>query len=113
MSEIQNNKGSISGSVEGTGRVNGGNVVPQGTVNGGVVARNIGGTRDYEMLENLPSINNTTLIGNYDEIDPTVPSWAKNETKPEYTYSEVGAVGGENQVHYEEIDRMFNAVFGL
>ena len=25
------------------------------------------------------------------EVDPTVPSWAKQEKKPEYTYSEVGA----------------------
>lgn len=69
--------------------------------------------RDYEQLINLPSINGTVHKGNYDEIDPTVPSWAKESSKPTYNYQDTGAVGGENQVHYDEIDRMFNAVFGL
>lgn len=49
----------------------------------------------------LKSVNNELLtkidgkqpLGNYltDEIDPTVPSWAKQENKPVYTYDEVGA----------------------
>ena len=69
--------------------------------------------KDYEALKNLPKINGTTLLGNYDEIDPTVPSWAKESSKPTYNYQDTGAVGGENQVRYEEIDRMFNTVFGL
>lgn len=69
--------------------------------------------RDYEQLINLPSINGTVHKGNYDEIDPTVPGWAKEPNKPTYNYQDTGAVGGENQVRYEEIDRMFNTVFGL
>ena len=44
--------------------------------------------------------------------DPAVPEWAKQETKPTYTYDEVGAVGAENELHISEIDRMFAAVFG-
>lgn len=72
-----------------------------------------GGTNDYRTLLNKPKINGETLFGNYNEKDPTVPSWAKKENKPAYNYSEVGAVGAENELHFEEIDRMFNAVFGI
>lgn len=69
--------------------------------------------RDYNLLYNHPSINGTEHVGNYNEIDPTVPGWAKEPSKPTYNYQDTGAVGGENQVRYEEIDRMFNTVFGL
>jgi len=72
-----------------------------------------GGTNDYRRLVNKPSINGEILEENYDEKDPTVPSWAKAETKPVYTYGETGAVGAENELHFDEIDRMFNAVFGI
>ena len=34
---------------------------------------------------------NAKLAGEIVETDPTVPSWAKEETKPTYTASEVGA----------------------
>ena len=33
-----------------------------------------------------------TALQSYTETDPTVPSWAKAESKPSYTASEVGAV---------------------
>ena len=33
-----------------------------------------------------------TALQSYTETDPTVPSWAKQSTKPSYTASEVGAV---------------------
>lgn len=48
-----------------------------------------------------------------DEIDPTVPTWAKEPSKPNYTAEEVGAVDADNELAYGEIDRMFNAVFGI
>ena len=35
--------------------------------------------------------NDSGYITNYTETDPTVPSWAKNSSKPSYTASEVGA----------------------
>lgn len=38
---------------------------------------NIGGTNDYEKLKNLPSLNGSKIIGNVDEIDPTVPGYVK------------------------------------
>ena len=47
------------------------------------------------------------------EKDPTVPPWAKAPTKPSYTAEEVGAVDVDNELAYAEIDRMFNAVFGI
>ena len=69
--------------------------------------------KDYRKLINKPSINGEELVDNYNEVDPTVPEWSKQPTKPTYNYSDTGAVGGENQVQYSEIDRMFNAVFGI
>lgn len=71
------------------------------------------GTSDYNKLKNKPTLNGETIIGDMNEIDPTVPEWAKAETKPTYTYQEVEAVGAENEIHMSEIDRMFTAVFGI
>ena len=36
--------------------------------------------------------NDSGFITGYTETDPTVPSWAKQSSKPSYTASEVGAV---------------------
>ena len=61
---------------------------------------NFGGSSNYEDLTNKPSINDVTLVGNKtatdlglisEEVDPTVPAWAKQPTKPHYTPLEVGA----------------------
>ena len=64
------------------------------------------GTTDYTTLTNKPQLNGVMLEGNKSlddigvqpkgnylttETDPTVPSWAKNPTKPSYTATEVGA----------------------
>ncbi|MEE3416110.1 MAG: hypothetical protein VZR53_12165, partial [Prevotella sp.] len=38
--------------------------------------------------------NDSGFITNETETDPTVPSWAKESTKPTYTASEVGAIPG-------------------
>jgi len=37
-------------------------------------------------------VNDVGFITGYTETDPTVPSWAKQSTKPSYTASEVGAL---------------------
>lgn len=65
------------------------------------------GTSNYSDLSNKPSINSVTLTGNKtssdlglqqagdyltEEVDPTVPSWAKAETKPAYTLDELSDV---------------------
>ena len=48
-----------------------------------------GGTKDYRKLDNKPSINGTELYDNYDEIDPTVPNWAKGEEPETMTFNEI------------------------
>lgn len=70
-----------------------------------------GGTDDYRDLIHKPSINGTELIENYDEIDPTVPEWAKTENKPEYTPSEVGALAEDAEVSLVDVQTLFNMVF--
>lgn len=45
--------------------------------------------------------------------DPQLSDWAREETKPAYNAEEVGAVDVDNELHFNEIDNMFNAVFGI
>lgn len=71
-----------------------------------------GGTYNYLELFNKPSINGTELVGNYDEIDPTVHDWAKEPSKPEYTYEEVGAVGEDNEVPFSDLLSAWREIFG-
>lgn len=71
----------------------------------------MGDAIDYNMAINKPKINGTTLIGNYDEIDPTVPKWAKNNTKPNYTAEEVGAVDKDAILTDLDIKIMIDAIF--
>lgn len=64
-------------------------------------------SNNYSEMENKPQIGGVELVGNktLDELniqqkgtyltketDPTVPAWAKAETKPTYTAAEVGAL---------------------
>lgn len=44
--------------------------------------------------------NDSGFITEYTETDPTVPAWAKNETKPTYTYSEVGAAASSHAAQH-------------
>lgn len=46
-------------------------------------------TSDYQKLNNKPSINGTELFDNYDEIDPTVPNWAKGDEPTEMSITEI------------------------
>lgn len=72
-------------------------------------------------VSDIPSIDNLVTteqlqqsldlkqpIGNYitEESDPTVPEWAKQETKPSYTSEEIGAipVGGLKTINGESIE---------
>lgn len=43
------------------------------------IAPSGGGTSDYTKLQNLPSINGKTLIGNYDEKDPSVKEMSEDD----------------------------------
>lgn len=40
--------------------------------------------------------NDSGYLTSYTETDPTVPAWAKAETKPTYTYTEVGAAASSH-----------------
>lgn len=66
------------------------------------------GGNDYEKLRNKPQLNGKTIIGNMEEIDPTVPSWAKEDTKPSYTANEVGAVDEDAAISLEYLASLFD-----
>ena len=50
-----------------------------------------GGTAS-QFLKADGSVDSNTYLTSFTETDPTVPSWAKQSTKPSYTASEVGAL---------------------
>ncbi len=69
-----------------------------------------GGTRNYEELENLPSLDGEKIIGNIRERDPTVPDWAKAPTKPTYQADEVGAIPEESAISIAELQEIFDSL---
>lgn len=70
-----------------------------------------GGTTDYNKLKNKPRLNGKTIEGNINEIDPTVPQWAKAPSKPEYTPTELGCVSEDAELTLEEINDLCDMVF--
>lgn len=70
------------------------------------------GTTDYEKLRNKPKLNGNEIIGEVEEIDPTVPLWAKAETRPVYTPEDVGAMaeGSVTSVSTTELDELWNSI---
>ena len=68
-------------------------------------------TQDYERLRNIPTLNGKPLMGDVQEEDPTVPSWAKSVWKPTYNAQEVGAISTNDAISLAEINDMFNRVF--
>lgn len=64
------------------------------------------GTDNYEELKNLPKLNGEVFIGDKNEIDPTVPLWAKSNAKPSYKPEEVGI----ESISLQEIDKLFNSL---
>lgn len=101
------NDGKIKGAVASRGQVG-------GSIGGGSITGSVGNVQgDYSLLKNKPKLDGREIVGDIPELDPTVPAWAKEETKPTYTYQETGAVGGENEIDPLEIEAIFKAVFGL
>jgi len=76
-----------------------------------VVDPKSGGTNDYRDLINKPSINGESLEDNYNEIDPTVPSWAKTDVKPVYTPEEVGALPEDAEMSFADVKALWDSVF--
>lgn len=70
------------------------------------------GTSDYNKLKNKPKLNGNEIIGEVEEIDPTVPTWAKAETRPVYTPEDVGAMaeGSVTSVSITELDELWNSI---
>lgn len=70
------------------------------------------GTTDYEKLRNKPKLNGNEIIGEVEEIDPTVPSWAKTETRPVYTPEDVGAMaeGSVISVSTTELNELWDSL---
>lgn len=74
--------------------------------------RFVEGTSDYNKLKNKPKLNGNEIIGEVEEIDPTVPLWAKAETRPVYTPEDVGAMaeGSVTNVSTTELDELWNSI---
>lgn len=51
---------------------------------------------DYNNLTNKPTLDGVVLQGNVHEKDPTVPDWAKHQSRPVYTAQDVGALDKED-----------------
>ena len=70
------------------------------------------GTSDYNKLKNKPTLNGKEIIGAMEEIDPTVPAWAKAETRPVYTPEDIGAMaeGSVASVSTNELDEIWNSL---
>lgn len=70
------------------------------------------GTSDYNKLKNKPKLNGNEIIGEVEEIDPTVPTWAKAEARPVYTPEDVGAMaeGSVTYVSTTELDELWNSI---
>lgn len=47
---------------------------------------------DYNDLQNKPTLNGFTIQGDMHEQDPTVPDWAKQPERPQYSAADVGAM---------------------
>lgn len=81
---------------------------PVASVNGqtGAVildATDVGALPDTTPIPTVPTnvsafTNDAGYITGYTETDPTVPSWAKQSTKPSYTAAEVGALPNTTQI---------------
>lgn len=69
------------------------------------------GTNDYLDLINKPSINGKELVDNFNEEDPTVPEWAKAETKPSYTPEEIGAISADDEMSFADVKAIWDSVF--
>lgn len=83
------NYGSISGNIQSDISVSGGSVSNDGTLSSGVVTANQGGTYDYTLLNNKPTLNGETMVGDMQTIVvKTTAEWAEYESM----VSEVGVL---------------------
>ena len=78
------------------------NAIPYAAISGKPTLATVATSGSYNDLSNKPTIptvptnvsafnNDAGYLTSYTETDPTVPQWAKAQTKPSYTAAEVGA----------------------
>jgi hypothetical protein len=66
---------------------------------------------DYNKLKNKPTLDGIVIEGDIQERDPTVPDWAKQSTKPQYTAEETGAVDAEAEMSFATIKEVWDQIF--
>ncbi len=57
---------------------------------------------DNEDIDELKQTIDNLTIGTLTETDPTVPAWAKEETKPTYTADEIDGINTVVESYVEE-----------
>lgn len=67
---------------------------------------------DYNILKNKPTLNGVVLQGDVQEKDPTVPDWAKSQTRPVYSAQDVGALGKEDveEISLTALEQLWNTI---
>lgn len=67
---------------------------------------------DYNDLRNKPTLDGQIIEGNIRERDPTVPDWAKSQTRPVYNAEDVGAVGKEElqEITIQKLSEMWDSI---
>ena len=67
---------------------------------------------DYNILKNKPTLNGVILQGDVQEKDPTVPDWAKSQTRPVYSAQDVGALGKEDveELSLTALEQLWNTI---
>lgn len=74
----------------------------------GQVSANLVASDDYNTLKHLPTLDGRVIKGNINELDPTVPSWAKETNKPSYSAEEIGALNEDDAIPLSDIASLFD-----
>lgn len=81
-------------------------------------AQEVGALPSSTVIPTVPTklsafINDVGYVTSFEETDPTVPQWAKQQTKPSYTASEVGALPSTTHIPADPVNADWNASSGL
>lgn len=81
-------------------------------------AQEVGALPSSTVIPTVPTklsafINDVGYVTSFEESDPTVPQWAKQQTKPSYTASEVGALPSTTHIPADPVNADWNASSGL
>lgn len=68
---------------------------------------------DTALAGRVTALENAGYITSYTETDPTVPSWAKQSTKPTYTAAEVGALPDTTVIPAAQVNADWDATSGV